>query len=54
MTPADSEDLTHVIEEQGDEYVVLWSPETAEHRPEYCELASFRTRAQAERYLTIG
>src|SRR3954463_14717913 len=33
MTPYESEELTTVIEEEGKEFVVLWSPETAEHTP---------------------
>jgi DNA-directed RNA polymerase subunit RPC12/RpoP len=53
MTPVTSNDLTHVIERRGSEFVVLWSPENAEHDPEYCELASFATRKQAETYLII-
>jgi hypothetical protein len=51
MSPHDSDDLTEVIEAEGDEFVVLWSPETAEHDPEYCELGSFSSRAQAEAFL---
>lgn len=53
MSPRDSDDLTHVIKRQGEEYVVLWSPETAEHSPQYRKLAAFPTRKQAERYLSI-
>jgi hypothetical protein len=30
-----------LIEEKGKEYVVLWSPETAEHDPDYRELGRF-------------
>ena len=51
MSPDNSDDLTDVIEQRGAEYVVLRSPETAEHYPEYCQLAAFPTREQAERYL---
>lgn len=54
MSPADSDDLTTVIERDGDEFVVLWSPETAEDDPSYCELGSFPTREQAERFVATG
>ena len=51
MTPAESEDLTEVIEPRGAEFVVLRSPETAEHDPDYRELGRFATRKQALEYL---
>jgi predicted nucleic acid-binding Zn-ribbon protein len=51
MSPHDSDDLTEVIVPDGDEFVVLWSPETAGHDPDYCELGSFSSRAQAEAFL---
>jgi DNA-directed RNA polymerase subunit RPC12/RpoP len=51
MTPYNSDDLTEVVEEEGDEFVVLRSPETAEHRPDYCELGRFPTRKRAEDFL---
>lgn len=54
MTPADSDDLTTVIEQDGDEFVVLWSPETAEDHAAYCELGSFATREQAEKFVATG
>jgi DNA-directed RNA polymerase subunit RPC12/RpoP len=44
MTPADSDDLTTVIERNGDRFLVLWSPEAAERDPAYRELGSFATR----------
>jgi hypothetical protein len=37
-------DLTTIIEQDGDIFVVLWSPETAEHDPDYRELGTFPTR----------
>jgi len=52
MSPVESDDLTYVIEQEGTEFFVRWSPETAGHCPQYCELATFPTRAQAEKYLT--
>jgi hypothetical protein len=54
MSPCESDDLTEVIEPEGDEYVVLWSPETAEHDADYRELGRFSTRAQAESFLATG
>ena len=51
MSPDDSDDLTTVIEPDGDRFVVLWSPETAEHDPDYRELGFFPTRGQAEAFL---
>jgi hypothetical protein len=43
-----SEDL---IEQEGGEFVVLRSPDTAEHDPDYRELGRFSTRAKAEEFL---
>jgi hypothetical protein len=51
MSPLKSDDLTDIIKEDRGEFVVLWSPETAEHRPDYQELGRFATREQAERFL---
>ena len=60
MTPYESEELTTVIEEEGKEFVVLWSPEfvvlwspeTAEHEPDYRELGRFPSREQALGFLS--
>ena len=54
MTPVESDDVTHVIEHHGEKFVVLWSPETAEHDPDYRELGVFPTRRQAEAFLASG
>ena len=51
MSPYESDDLTTVIEPCGNEFVVLWSPGTAEHEADYRELGRFPTRAQAEELL---
>ena len=48
MTPYKSDDLTGIIEQNGDKFVVLWSPDTAEHDPDYQELGSFTSRETAE------
>lgn len=51
MSPYDSDDLTDVIVEKNGQFVVLWSPETAEDRADYRELARFVTRTEAEAFL---
>jgi predicted nucleic acid-binding Zn-ribbon protein len=50
-SPHKSEDLTTVIEREGRQFVVRWSPETAEHDPDYRELGRFNTRKQAMEFL---
>ena len=54
MSPHRSDDLTTVIEAEGEAFVVLWSPESAEHGPDYCELGSFPTYERAETFLATG
>ncbi|MDO8875693.1 MAG: hypothetical protein Q8M24_01935 [Pseudolabrys sp.] len=51
MSPNDSDDLTEIILRDGKHFVVLWSPETAEHDADYRELGRFPTRAKAEAFL---
>ena len=51
MSPYESDDLTEVIEVCGDQFVVLWSPETAEHDPDYRELGRFPSREKALAFL---
>ena len=51
MTPFKSEDLTTLVEEEVGQFVVLWSPETAEHDPDYRELGRFPTREKALEFL---
>ena len=53
MSPYSSDDLTAVVEESGSEFVVLWSPDTAEHYPDYREFGPFRTRASAETFAAM-
>jgi len=53
MPPQQSEEVTTVIETDRDEYVVLWSPETAKHQPDYRELGRFPSRAKAIAFLSI-
>jgi len=47
-----SEELTTLIEEEGKEFVVFWSPETAEHDPDYRELGRFPSREKALEFLS--
>lgn len=54
MSPYDSDELTMLIEEEGKKFVVFWSPETAEHYPDYRELGRFRTCAQAFEFITAN
>lgn len=53
MTPYESDDLTTIIEPRGGEFIVLWSPETAEDHADYRELGRFQTRAQAESFVSL-
>ena len=54
MSPFDSEDLSEIVEVQEDAFVVLQSPDTAEHDPAYREIARFPTRAEADAFLREG
>lgn len=51
MCPDTSEELTTVIQAEGTDFVVLWSPETAEHDPDYRELGRFKTFQQASEFI---
>jgi hypothetical protein len=51
MSPDHSDDLTELIIPEGKKFVVLWSPETAGHDPDYRELGIFSTREKAEAFL---
>ena len=52
MTPYEALELTTVIEKENGEYIVLWSPETAEHDPDYRELGRFPTEEKAIEFLS--
>jgi hypothetical protein len=52
MSPFRSEDLTELVEKEGDELVVLRSPETAEHDADYVELGRFPSREKALEFLS--
>jgi hypothetical protein len=51
MTPFESEDLTGLVEQRGDEFVAIRSPNSAEHDPDYEEVGRFRTQIEAEEFL---
>jgi hypothetical protein len=51
VTPLDSDDLTEVVEDRAHTFVVLRSPESAEHTPDYEEVAKLPTRELAVSYL---
>ena len=51
MTPFKSEDLTELIVEESDGFVVLRSSEGAEDDPDYEELGRFPTRDAAKAFL---
>ncbi len=51
MSPFHSEDLTELIEQDGNEFVAIRSPYTAEHEPDYREVGRFPTRAKALEFL---
>jgi hypothetical protein len=51
MSPFDSEDLTELVAQDGEEFVAIRSPSSAEHDPDYRELGRFPTREKAEEFL---
>lgn len=46
MSPVMSDDLTEIVVAEGNLFVVLQSPDTAEHEPDYVEIARHSTREQ--------
>ena len=53
-SPYESEDLTEVVEEVGGAFVVMRSPDSAGHRPEYRALARFTSAELARRFVVDG
>jgi hypothetical protein len=51
MSPFDSENLTELVARDGQEFIALRSPDSAEHDPDYRELGRFPTRKKAEEFL---
>jgi hypothetical protein len=54
MSPYDSDDLTEVIEEIEGVFVVQRSPDTAEHKPDYAEIARLESAEQARKFMEAG
>jgi hypothetical protein len=52
MTPLKSEDLTELVEQDGNEFIAIRSPETAEHDPDYQELGRFPSHEKALEFLS--
>jgi hypothetical protein len=52
MSPWHSDNLTEVVESSGERFVVLRSPQTAAHDPDYSEVGSFSSHAEAEAFLS--
>jgi hypothetical protein len=51
MSPFDSENLTELVAQEGNEFIAIYSPRSAEHKPNYRELGRFKTHAEAEEFL---
>ena len=51
MSPFDSENLTEIIAPDGDAFIAIRSPDSAEHDPDYREFGRFPTREKAEEFL---
>jgi hypothetical protein len=50
MEPYHSIDLTEIIVDDDDSFVVLRSPESAEDSPDYAAVIDFATRQEAETF----
>lgn len=53
-SPVESDDLTEIVCDVGDKFVVMRSPQNADDKPRYIPVASFATRALATRFLVDG
>ena len=53
-SPHASDNLTEIACENGGAFVVLRSPESAEHRPDYVSIAKFPSLYSATRYIVAG
>lgn len=47
VTPFESEDLTVIVEKVADLFAVFRSPNSAEHSPDYLEVAKFLQKVDA-------
>lgn len=50
-TAIDSVDLTNIVVQENDAFIVLNSPPTAEHHPDYREVARFSSAKLAEDFI---
>ena len=53
VSPFDSDDLTFIIDDEGGYFVVLRSPDQAEHEPDYEEVIVFLSKSFAELYIQV-
>jgi len=53
-SPVDSEDLTEVLFEAKDGFIVMQSPDSAEHKPSYVPVGKFASRELAMRFIVDG
>jgi hypothetical protein len=53
-SPLDWDDLTEVLCEAKNGFVVMQSPPTAEHSPRYAAVATFTSRELANRFIVDG
>ena len=51
MTPIDSDDLTAIVKEEEGSFLVLRSPDDAQHEPSYKEIDRFFSSEAACAYL---
>jgi hypothetical protein len=51
ISPDESDDLTEIIARRGPRFVVLRSPDSAEHSADYAEVATFAAIEQAAAFL---
>lgn len=52
-SPYDSDDLTFLVEHDEGQYVISMSPRSAEHTPDYDEIALAPTLGGAETYVKL-
>lgn len=51
MSPVKSKDLTELIIPEVGEFIVMRSPDSAEHDPDYKEIGRFPTHEKAKEFL---
>lgn len=53
-SPVSSDDLSEIIGVRDGIYVVMQSPDTADHKPRYREVAQFSSKFAASRFVNEG